>query len=286
MKTWLAILQRSPWKNKIKGEAWFDKTHWTLTHQLRELKDMTEAEKMLRIEAILWATFEKPILASEEMNSFKRYQCWGPSSMYINIDLYGSAWITGVFVLAKMRVGAYVFAERLIHARAPYTLPPEYCNKCPSCLEPVKETLGHIMWGCDRWRRKRAKMMKGILQSLGCITAYGFPENYFEDCPADDIATLLLGGTVPDSGLSLCPWWQGGVLDPEDQITVGRGTTNDTAATREWDEYPLFQHVARYLGDVHPKRSKLLAMRRITTTTSQSPTTDMAGFQEPRPGDG
>ena len=145
MKTWLAILQRSPWKNRKKGEAWFDKTHWTLTHQLKALKANTDAEKLPRIEPILWATFEKSTLASEEMNSFKRYQCWATSSSYISVDLYETPWMTGVFILAKMRTGAYVLADRLTHSKPPYTLPPEYCKKCPSCLLPVKETLGHIL---------------------------------------------------------------------------------------------------------------------------------------------
>ena len=117
-------------------------------------------------------------------------------------------------------------------------------------------------------------MMKAILQSVVNLRLGSFSiKDYFKSCSATDAATLLLGGKVVDTPLTLCPYWQG------DRKLAAAAAQNATVIV-EWDhEKPLCTHIAKFLGSIHPKRLKLLWSRQGNiTTSSQSLTTDTAAL--------
>ena len=275
LKTWIAILYKSKFINKVKGVAWFAKTANMLARKpLKSMKDSTlvTVAQLSAMKEMLWSTFEpKPTTRADKHVSFNRYVQFVSSSSFINTNVTGAEEIMGITVLARFRTSAYVTATALAKARL---IPMEFAKKCPCCLDTVEETYEHILWECKRWRRRRARMMKAILQSVVNLRLGSSSiEDYFKSCSAKDAATVLLGGKTCDTSLTLCPYWQG------DRKLATAAAVNATVKV-EWDpEKPLCTHVAKFLGSIHPKRLKLLWSRQGNiTTSSQSPTTDTAAL--------
>jgi endonuclease/exonuclease/phosphatase family metal-dependent hydrolase len=275
LKTWIAILYKSKFINKVKGVAWFAKTANMLARKpLKAMKESTlvTASQLSAMRDMLWSTFEpKPTADAGKHISFNRYLQFVSSSSYINTNVTNAEEIMGITILARFRTSAYVTATALAKARL---LPMEFANKCPCCLDTVEETYEHILWKCKRWRRRRARMMRAILQSVVNLRLGSSSiEDYFKSCSATDAATLLLGGKVVDTPLTLCPYWQG------DRKLAAAAAQNATVIV-EWDhEKPLCTHIAKFLGSIHPKRLKLLWSRQGNiTTSSQSLTTDTAAL--------
>ena len=177
MSTWFHHLSGDKYRNAARGQAWFAKTAWLRSHQLKCVPENASPSELLkRAQEILWDTYEctgrnKALVAAVA------YETMRESRMYIETRVYKWEEIVGKAILMKMRIGAYSAAARA----ATFKLHSKWRTKCPCCLDDVPETLEHLLWSCPKWQEQRVELRSAMVKALGGdLSLCALPADFFD----------------------------------------------------------------------------------------------------------
>lgn len=276
LKTWIRTLAENPVVYKGGGQggrAWIGKTEfWLKRFGPRDIAPAgqdTNALRFSRLRSFLWGVWNDSarVKNTSSMMAYSERKLEA-SCGYLCEVTYSDQVIRGVSHLTTMRLGAYWTGEALAKAGR---IPETYLNRCPCCGEEEAETISHILVSCQSWRKERMRMMMTVKR---CLRKLKLEYRWlYKDLIEEDLATLLLGGAVVDSGRTWEPFWSSGVAR-----ILGKTFSGGPAAIvedeKKWSQKPLFFYVAIFLDTIHvPRCSSVWAHQ--ATTESRSPS-DMA----------